>query len=143
MTTPGRPRHSAKAHKLRGTRPRYDEDELEDLELTAGGPAPPGWLPDSALCHWHEVTPQLNAMGMATEADAALLAMLCVYYGQFVTAAIAVAKEGATVLTTAGNPVNNPNLTARDVACANYLKIANQFGLSPASRLKLGMKYVR
>ena len=97
-----------------GKRP-YNERELTP---TKGAPVCPHWIQGEARDEWNRIVPELDAQGVLTAVDNAVLIGHCVTYAEIV----------ATVQ--AGEPLKAALL-------AQMRAYASELGLSPAARAKL------
>ena len=79
----------------------------------------------------------LEDAGLLGSLDRALLTAYCEAWAEFVALSIRVRKEGPTVMTDKGNSVQNPTLGAKNSAAERLIRIAANFGMSPAARAKL------
>jgi len=60
-------------HALRGTRPRSDRDGTSPVKLKPAAPSPPDWLDAEARAEWDRVVPELDAQGLLSGVDRAIL----------------------------------------------------------------------
>jgi P27 family predicted phage terminase small subunit len=101
-------------------------------------PACPAWLSKEAKAEWRRQVKALVAMGVVAKCDRALLAVYCEAWGEFVQAAEAIGKSGLLIKDPDGDKLRrNPLLTVRDHAAERLLKLAAQFGFSPAARTRV------
>jgi len=96
-------------------------------------PEPPGCLSGYALDEWHRIGPELHRLGLLTNLDTAALGAYCGAYGRWRLAEELLAKTAEKdpawrVLTK----------IARD-ACQAMVNFGQLFGLTPISRLRLGV----
>jgi P27 family predicted phage terminase small subunit len=84
-------------------------------------------------------------LGLLTRIDRAALATYCQAYGRWVTAELALAKmasrdllsAGLMIKTTNGNLIQNPLVGTANRAMLDMLRIAAEFGMTPASRARI------
>lgn len=99
---------------------------------TAKRPSCPKWLSKEAKAEWRRQVAELDTMGMLAQADRALLVAYCDAWGEF----------AALVEQLAGKRVSKKDgwrLTVQKAKAADrMLKIAAQFGFTPAARARLG-----
>ncbi|MSP83823.1 MAG: phage terminase small subunit P27 family [Alphaproteobacteria bacterium] len=87
-----------------------------------------GWAPDPA------------GSGLLTRDDRALLAAYCVAWSRWVEAERHVAAYGTIVeAPRTGLPMANPHLAIANKAMEQVTKIGSEFGLTPASRARIGI----
>ena len=103
----------------------------------SGRPECPEHMSDAARDEWDRVCGELEEAGILGRLDRALLAAYCEAWEEFVELSVRVRKEGATVETDKGNIVQNPTLGAKNSAAERLIRIAANFGMSPAARAKL------
>jgi P27 family predicted phage terminase small subunit len=97
----------------------------------------PAWLDQPARTEWHRIVPELRALGLITLVDRAALAAYCQSYADFRDAVKRVRAEGATIKTANGNIIANPAVTQKNRALAALKMFIVEFGLSPASRVRI------
>lgn len=102
-------------------------------------PEPPETLPEGAVEVWKRVVEELDARGLK-ETDLEAVTMLAHAAWTHSETRKQIAKTGVLVKDArSGRPIVNPLLkVARDEA-NTYLRLANEFGLTPAARLRLGL----
>jgi P27 family predicted phage terminase small subunit len=100
--------------------------------------APPSLSP-AAREAWAAVTPWLAAVGVATEADAPLVARLCELGALYRAALADVNARGLTIANPSGREVANPNVAIVRGLAADLLRIESELGLSPAARRALAI----
>jgi P27 family predicted phage terminase small subunit len=107
-----------------------------------GVPRPPSWLSKEARKHWKEVSAELDLMGVLTTADAQALALFCDALSEYVAARHEVLTVGATYSseTESGGLIVRPNpaVAMASDAWRRLKSMATEFGLTPASRSKVG-----
>ncbi|WP_424360240.1 phage terminase small subunit P27 family [Methylocystis parvus] len=157
----GRRKDSPETQALKGSPgKRMTKAERQAAEATAiaellaatpaesgGALSPPAFLADprcaAALSVWRDYAPKLSRLNILGELDRFTFSLFCVYAGEFVTAQQDILKNGyaVTVKTYGGEgaarPFINPSVKRRDTAFAIVAKMAENFGLTPADRLKL------
>ncbi|MEM9388350.1 MAG: phage terminase small subunit P27 family [Pseudomonadota bacterium] len=88
MGARGRKPLPANIHRIKGTKPRTrDQQETETDLVPVEIPDPPAFLEGYALEEWHEITPELHALGLISRIDRAALAQYCEAWGHYRTAA--------------------------------------------------------
>lgn len=108
------------------------EPEFAVLDLTT-----PPEMTDGAVAIWLELAPHLE--GIVRVTDAPLLGILCELYSEMREDMETVRREGRTVtLPTTGSLAKHPLLDRISDARKQITSISSQFGLSPATRSKIG-----
>lgn len=79
----------------------------------------------------------LVAAKVLTQADRAALAVYAQAYGRLVEAELALREKGPVVKSPSGYPVLNPYLSVANKAIEQIKTFACEFGLTPASRVRL------
>ena len=108
-----------------------------------GVPRCPGHLSACAKCLWRALGRELDRMGVITMADGVALEMLCDAYAQYRDARDVVAIDGLTYKSTTkrGGVIvrARPEVAIAADAWRRTSSMLTAFGLSPASRAKLGV----
>jgi P27 family predicted phage terminase small subunit len=107
------------------------------------GATPPAWLHGKARQHWRRIQPMVAGMGVHTDADIDALALYCDALAEYVEAREVVRVGGftVTVYDDEGRVVSTRTRTEVKVyqdAWRRANLMLQQFGLSPASRAKVG-----
>lgn len=102
-------------------------------------PEPPSGLPEGAAVVWSRVVEELDTRGLK-ETDLEAVTMLAHAAWTHAETRKKIAETGVLVRDSrTGKTMVNPLLkVARDEA-NTYLRLANEFGLTPAARLRLGL----
>ncbi|WP_324667157.1 putative PhiRv1 phage protein [Mycobacterium canetti] len=101
-------------------------------------PEPPDWLDDEARAEWERVTPGLERLDLLKPEDRAMLATYCETWSTYATAMRQVWAEGITVVTPkSGVTHKNPALAVAEAARMHMLRLAAEFGLTPAAEQRL------
>lgn len=100
-------------------------------------PSCPAVLGSEARKEYRRAAKLLVQMGVVTEADRAALAAYAMAYGRWVEAERNVAENGMIQKTSNGNLIQNPYLSVANRALEQMVKIAAEFGMTPAARSKL------
>ncbi len=118
--------------------PKYNKAEVE----------PPEHLDNMAKAEWARIYDEMAAQGMITTVDRAALAGYCVSYSRWVRAetklALMMEKSddnlfgGMIFKTNKNNLSQNPLIRIADRALENMVRIAAEFGMTPASRSRAG-----
>lgn len=142
---PGPSKRPTKLRKLEGNPSKRKLPEHEP-EPAPGIPACPAHLRAAAKKEWMRITPELYVLGLLTNIDRAALAAYCVNYGRWVETEKQLAKVGkksnkqiaSLYKTTNGNLIINPLLCVSNKAQELMHKFLVEFGMTPASRARLG-----
>ncbi|WP_368693182.1 phage terminase small subunit P27 family [Paraburkholderia sp. EG286B] len=110
-------------------------------------PGPPAWLDATARAEWRRMARILAGMGVLTPLDRGALAALCMAFSRMTQAERALMhaaerdKVNGGMVAHAANGVAFPSplVGIANRAAALYLKLAREFGLTPASRASIGM----
>lgn len=101
-------------------------------------PPVPSHFGEEAAAEWHRIVGEYSSLGLLTILDIGLLAAYCVAYGRWVESERIVREKGAVVKTIAGNLIQNPYLAIANKAIEQMIKIGIEFGMTPASRPRMG-----
>jgi P27 family predicted phage terminase small subunit len=117
---------------------------LVEPMLVAGRPdheldEPPRDLSPVARRYWRKTVRRLVEVGMIDLVDEAALRMLASQYARWETAAKVVNAEGVVSTGYMGQPVEHPAVRVERNATILYLRAAEQFGLTPMARTRLGL----
>lgn len=104
---------------------------------------PLGELPPHAQEAWDQVVPPLVEAGVVSFIDAPLLTELCSALGVARQARETVEAEGVFVTGAKGGLVTHPAWRVQRDATVLALRIAEQYGLSPSARARLGLSEMR
>jgi P27 family predicted phage terminase small subunit len=109
-----------------------------------GIPVRPPHLDAYAVEEWERITPELYAVGLLTKIDGVTLAAYCQSVSRWRQAEEGIQRmrahdrlTGALMIKTMnGNAIQNPLIGVANRAMAMALKIAGEFGMSPAARAR-------
>ncbi|MBU0641348.1 MAG: P27 family phage terminase small subunit [Planctomycetes bacterium] len=137
---PGPPRQSAAELQRRGSWRAKDRARREPTP-TPGRPEQPRELDgdEGAVTFWHWLCDQLDAMGVLSHADAAVMAQYCVLRANWERARRVVLVEGQTVMKRGrfgSEEVLRPEARLLLSAAPILLRYAQALGLTPVSRAK-------
>ncbi len=132
----GRPRKPTAVHRLAGTfRPdRHGGDEPTPAASTGRAPET---LTEAERAVWVRVSKTLRAVGLLTVADRDALARYCEATVEYEMARRELLDHGV-VVTFGGQTIRSPWIGIRDVARKTMLDLMREFGMTPASRPRLG-----
>jgi len=100
-------------------------------------PTCPDWLDATARAEWRRVVPELRRLRLLTLLDRAALVCYVQAYSDFRAAVETIAREGRTVTTSNGNTIQHPAVGQRNKAMLILKQFVGEFGLSPASRVRI------
>jgi P27 family predicted phage terminase small subunit len=106
-------------------------------------PTVPAHLSDAARTEWDRLAPQLHALGLLTELDRAMFAVVCVAIADVAEAEQRIAQFGKFMKGSRGQPIRSPYVRIRDDALAILHRFAIEFGLTPASRGRISVPTLR
>lgn len=130
----GRRGPAAKPTKLKILAGNPGKQRLNKAEPVFGARAVecPHWLDLEAQALWARLAPALLAQGLLTDASAPTLAMYCSAVSDWRRAAEQVTRTG-DVIKQGAQVIPNPYLGIKRKAEQSALRLAAQFGLTPAS----------
>ena len=140
----GRPKLPTELKILKGTleKSRVLKDEMKPDKIT-NIPYPPDWLGDVAKKEWYAITKELHKLKMLTNLDLSMLAVYCNEIQTYIECQ-EIIKNKSRVQT-----IKNPDGSLKSQNQSAYqriandsvmkaIKIASEFGLTPASRTRIG-----
>lgn len=135
----GRPADPTRARRGTGHRQQRTSGTVDVVATPVGRalPAPPDDLPEPAKELFRRAVAELSTRGLR-EVDGEAIAMMCWSAYIHADARANIARTGTLVKGPRGPMVNPLIKIARDEA-ANYMRLADAFGLTLASRLRLGL----
>jgi P27 family predicted phage terminase small subunit len=116
-----------------------------EMLLIAGRPQPaqldepPDELPVDAKRFWRDTVAKLVDAGMVDLVDEVALSMLATQYARWCQAGRVVAEFGHFATSSVGQLKEHPALKIERDAHAMFLRTAEQFGLTPVARARLGL----
>lgn len=125
-----------------GKRALNEKEPQPDVAI----PECPAHLTGEARQEWDRITKELHALGILTNIDRAALAAYCMAWLDFVYASRMVDEEGEVITSVRvdkmGNEVRggsylNPWVGIKTSAMDRVVRIGAEFGLTPASRVRL------
>lgn len=141
----GRKTLPTKVKEMRGTleKSRVLDDEMSP-EPVDGCPPPPDWLTDVGKREWWRVASGLAALKMISSIDLGILAMYCNEISVYIEMEERVrSNDRAFALKGNDGTVKQIQVVAyqriADRALEKALKIATEFGFTPAARTKISM----
>jgi P27 family predicted phage terminase small subunit len=100
-------------------------------------PECPPELGPVARQEWDRLVAQLAPLRIITHLDRAALAGYCVAYALWIEAIEATQKYGAMVKSPSGYPVQSPYVSIANRQTEIMMRIASEFGFTPASRSRI------
>ena len=100
-------------------------------------PSCPKWLEPEAKKEWRRLSKQMENIGILTEVDMAAFATYCQAYARWKAAEEFVSQHGSVVKTKSGYLQAVPQVSIAQTYLKIMNKIAEQFGLTPASRSRI------
>ena len=100
-------------------------------------PNPPAKMKGEALQEWKRVTVEMEAVGMLTHLDRAVLTAYCEAWALWLEAMQDVRARGVEVQGSRKSRIKNPNLVIASDWLKHLHRLATELGLSPASRTRV------
>jgi P27 family predicted phage terminase small subunit len=86
---------------------------------------------------WDRIVGELTRLGVLSSFDRGPLAVYCNAYAQYFEAMEEVQKYGAMIKSPNGYPVQSPYLAVANRHADTMIRIASEFGFTPASRTRI------
>jgi P27 family predicted phage terminase small subunit len=86
---------------------------------------------------WDRIVPQLAAADRVSPLDRGVLAVYCVAYAAWLDATITIQTYGSIMKSPNGHPMQSPAVSIANQQADIIVRIAAQFGFTPASRIRL------
>ena len=97
----------------------------------------PSCLGAVARAEWKILVTDLDALGILDRVDRGALVVYCEAWEEFIISGEVVKKEGTVSYAQNGTPFQHPALGTKNKAAERMLKVAAQFGMTPAARVKI------
>lgn len=97
----------------------------------------PPELGPMAQQEWDRIVSELTSKGVLSSFDRGPLAVYCNAYAQYFEAMEEVQKYGAMIKSPNGYPVQSPYLSVANKHADTMIRIASEFGFTPASRSRI------
>jgi P27 family predicted phage terminase small subunit len=110
--------------------------ETKETKLSRILECPPELGP-VARQEWDRIVGELTSLGVLSSFDRGPLAAYCTAYALWLEATEAVQKYGAMIKSPNGYPTQSPYLSTVNRQAEIMLRIASEFGFSPASRSRI------
>jgi P27 family predicted phage terminase small subunit len=99
---------------------------------------PPDYFSPEAVAEWREALAACASMRTLTAADLGLLTQWSLARAEFIQATRELQKNGVVILDSHGDQKRSPWFFVRNRASEALIRLASEFGFSPASRVRLG-----
>ena len=116
-----------------GKRPLNDKEP----KPPKGMPLCPAWLEGEAKKEWRRLSRIMSQMGILSLVDKAAFATYCQAYARYKEAEEYISKHGSTFTTPSGYIQQVPQVSIAQTYSKIMIKIASEFGLTPASRSRI------
>lgn len=136
MAVRGRKPKPTAMKELEGNPGRYPLNEREP-KPEKKAPRCPKWLEPEARKEWRRLSKQMEKIGILTEVDMAAFASYCQAYARWKEAEEFITQHGTIVRTPSGYWQTVPQVSIAQQYLKIMNKIAEQFGLTPASRSRI------
>jgi P27 family predicted phage terminase small subunit len=113
--------------------------------LVAGRPGPedmrepPETLPADGKEAWNAVVPQLADVGLLDRVDRLVLEAMCIHWARAKQAGKVIGRQGHLVRGPGGHIREHPSLRTERESFTAFMRIAEQFALTPVARTRLGL----
>jgi P27 family predicted phage terminase small subunit len=140
---------------MRGRRPKPTRLKLltgnpGKRPLNANEPRPEAAIPECpvelgpvARREWDRMAAELASLRILTQLDRAALAAYCGAYAMWAEATQAIQKYGAMIKSPTGYPVQSPYVAIANRQTEIMMRIASEFGFTPASRSRIAAPITR
>src|ERR1044071_3571754 len=122
-----------------GKRPLNVDEPKPEIAI----PDCPVELGPVARQEWDRMAPQLVSLRILTQLDRAALAAYCGAYAMWAEATEAIQKYGSMVKSPTGYPVQSPYVSIANRQTEIMMRIASEFGFTPASRSRIAVPPVQ
>ena len=109
--------------------------------VTVARPPTPRKLRDEARKEWHRIVPELEAMGLLALVDRSVLIRYCTAWAEWCELDDGLQKTGPLIKGRRDGLVRNPLWMLRNAAEQTLSDLGRQLGLTPAARLRAGVKH--
>jgi P27 family predicted phage terminase small subunit len=129
--------NSNEASPVRRAKSLTKKPKKSSLTVEPVAPDCPSELGPVARAEWQRLVPELARRNLIAHLDRGQLAIYCVAYAQWIEAAEFIQQYGSMVKTRSGFPVQSPYVAILNRQADTMIRIASEFGFTPASRAKL------
>ena len=112
---------------------RLETEEIKPQRILE---CPPELGPQARL-EWERIASELTILGILSSFDRGPLAAYCCAYALWIEAMDMVQKHGAMIKSPNGYPMQSPYLSHSNKQFEIMMKIATEFGFTPASRARI------
>jgi len=130
-------RHKPTALKIITGNPGKRPLPEKEAKIPPSIPKPPKFLSGEAIVEWDRMCIELYNLGLLTFVDMAALGAYCQAYGRWADAETQLNASTLIIETTNGNLIQNPLVGIANKAMLNVVKLACEFGMTPAARAKV------
>lgn len=123
---------------LHGNRDKRSPKVTPKPQPIAVDQPPPANFSSEAADEWRKALAACGSMRSLTSADLALLEQWSIARADFIRATRELEAGGMVITDSEGNAKRSPWLSVRDRASDMIIRLAKEFGFSPAARLRLG-----
>ena len=116
-----------------GKRPLNQDEPRPEANI----PECPPELGPVARAEWDRLVVELAALRLLTNLDRAALAAYCGTYALWADATAQIEKYGAMIKSPQGFPIQSPYLAIANRQAEIMMRIASEFGFTPASRSRI------
>ena len=116
-----------------GKRPLNQDEPRPEANI----PECPPELGPVARAEWDRLVVELAALRLLTNLDRAALAAYCGAYALWADATAHIEKYGAMIKSPQGFPIQSPYLAIANRQAEIMMRIASEFGFTPASRSRI------
>jgi P27 family predicted phage terminase small subunit len=116
-----------------GKRPLNNGEPRPEVAI----PDCPAELGETARREWNRLVGELAALKLLTNFDRAALAAYCGAYALWAEATEAIQKYGVMIKSPSGYPVQSPYVSVANRQAEIMMRIASEFGFTPASRSRI------
>jgi P27 family predicted phage terminase small subunit len=108
----------------------------------------PGWLSKEAKREWRRIAPELYRLGLLTVVDRMALVAYCEYWAEYERLQKGINRRGRTYSSRGGKGKGSgkgryrqqtPEVSMRNKAFANLLKLCAEFGFTPSARGRMSI----
>lgn len=131
---PGPKKEPKEMKDARGARNRPGRGDKLTIQLTKSPSKMPPGLPQKAKNEWRRLAPIVRPLGLLTAADTGPFALMCIWWAM-IEDAVKELKGG--IYGKGTHKTTKPAFVALRQASAEYLKLADRFGLTPVARQHL------
>lgn len=122
-------------------RRRRNKRPAGDKRVLVARPAKPRTLTGEAKAEWDRIVPEIEAMGLVATVDRAMLIRYCRSWADWCQVDENLQKTGLLVKGRRDALVRNPLFLLRSDLESVLSDLSKQMGLTPASRLRAGVKH--